>query len=38
VCHQESFANGSFLAINIVVFDDEHGYSPIFWAKKSPIR
>jgi len=37
MCDKESFANGRFLAINIVVFDDEHGFLSIFWAKKSPI-
>ena len=26
-CHKESFANGRFMAINMVVLDDEHGFS-----------
>jgi hypothetical protein len=25
------------MAMNIVVLDDDHGFLPIFWAKKSPI-
>ena len=32
--HKESFANGRFLAINIVVFDDEHGF--LSNIKKAP--
>jgi hypothetical protein len=26
MCHQETFANGSFMAINMVVLNDEHGF------------
>jgi hypothetical protein len=33
MCHQESFANGSFMASNLVVLDDEHGVS--FGHKKA---
>jgi hypothetical protein len=32
VCHQQSFANVSFMAMNLMVLDDEHGCFPIFWA------
>jgi hypothetical protein len=35
MCHQESFTNVSFMAINIVVLNDRHGFLPIFWAKKA---
>jgi hypothetical protein len=27
LCHKKSFANGSFMAINMVLLDDEHGFS-----------
>jgi hypothetical protein len=33
MCHQQSFANGSFMAINMMVLDDEHGFS--FGHKKA---
>jgi hypothetical protein len=38
MCQQETFANVSFMAINMVVLDDEHGISSyILGKKKSPI-
>jgi hypothetical protein len=36
MCHQESFANASFMAINRVVLDDEHGISSYILSKKKP--
>ena len=33
MCHKETFATGSFMAINRVVLDDEHGFS--FGHKKA---
>jgi len=26
VCHQESFTNGSFMAINLMILDDDHRF------------
>jgi DNA invertase Pin-like site-specific DNA recombinase len=34
--HKETFANGRFMAINMVVLDNEHGFS--FGQKKAPIK
>jgi hypothetical protein len=33
MCHQETFANGRFLAINMIALDDEYGFS--FGHKKA---
>jgi hypothetical protein len=35
LCHKETFANGSFLGINMVVFDEEHEvFSSYILSKK----
>ena len=33
-CHKETFTNGSFMAINLMVLDDEHRFC--FGHKKGP--
>jgi hypothetical protein len=32
MCHQETFANGRFMAINLMILDDDYRFYPIFWA------
>ena len=35
LCHKETFANGSFLGINMVVFDEEHEvFSSLYFEQK----
>jgi hypothetical protein len=37
MCHKEAFANGKFMAINMVVFDEEHEvFSPYILGIKKP--
>jgi hypothetical protein len=36
MCHQETFANGSFMAMNLMVLNDEHGFSFYILGIKKP--